>query len=219
MGPIAVWSVKGGVGVTSVAAMLAISQAESAHETLLVDLCGDLPALLGIPEPTGPGLVDWCALATPTADGLARIEVDIQVGLRLLPLGEGGLPATAPALVDALRQSTRRVIIDCGLVRTTGLRRHIVLESPERLLVLRACYLNLKHTQNETTTATGVVLLKEPRRSLGRADVEAVAGAPVVAELAVDHSVARWVDSGLLASRLPRSLLHTLDAAVSNATA
>ena len=41
---IAVWSVKGGVGVTSVAAMLAIAQIERAEPTVLVDLCGDLLA-------------------------------------------------------------------------------------------------------------------------------------------------------------------------------
>lgn len=219
MGPIAVWSVKGGVGVTSVAAMLAISQSENAHETLLVDLCGDAPALLGIAEPTGPGLVDWCSLASPTPDGLARIEIDVKVGLRLLPRGEGDFPPTAPALVQALAQPGRRVIVDCGLVRSSGLRRQLMLDSAERLLVLRPCYLNLKHAQRETATATGVVLLNEPRRSLGRADVEAVAGAPVVAEVAIDQSVARWIDSGLVASRLPRALLRTLDSAVSNATA
>ena len=51
-----------------------------------------------------------------------------------------------------------------------------------------------------------VVLLSEPGRALTRADVEDCVGAPVVAEVAVDPQVARAVDAGLLATRLPRAL-------------
>jgi hypothetical protein len=55
-----------------------------------------------------------------------------------------------------------------------------------------------------------VVLLTEPGRSLSRHDVEDCIGAPVVAEVAVDPAVARAVDAGLLASRLPRGLEREL---------
>ena len=63
MAVVAVWSVKGGVGVSSVAAMLAIAQAERAEPTVLVDLCGDVPAVLGIEdadvENAAPGVAEW----------------------------------------------------------------------------------------------------------------------------------------------------------------
>ena len=49
-----------------------------------------------------------------------------------------------------------------------------------------------------------MVLVTEPGRALGRADVERTVGAPVVAEVAVDPQVARAVDAGMLTSRLPR---------------
>jgi hypothetical protein len=54
------------------------------------------------------------------------------------------------------------------------------------------------------------VLLAEPGRALDATDVESVIGAPVVAQVSVDPAVARAVDAGLLASRLPRGLERAL---------
>jgi hypothetical protein len=57
---------------------------------------------------------------------------------------------------------------------------------------------------------SGVVLDTEPGRSLVRRDVEYVLGAPVRAEIELDPLVARAVDAGLLATRLPRGLHRAL---------
>ena len=61
--------------------------------------------------------------------------------------------------------------------------------------------------------ASGIVLVHEPGRALTARDVERSLGAPVVAELHYDPAVARAVDAGLLAARLPRSLAHSLKSA------
>ena len=53
---------------------------------------------------------------------------------------------------------------------------------------------------------SGVVLVTEAGRALQARDVAGVLGVPVVAEVAVEAAVARAVDAGLLAARLPRSL-------------
>ena len=50
------WAAKGGSGTTVVAAAMAIA---ATTPTLLIDLAGDVPAVLGIPEPDGPGVFDW----------------------------------------------------------------------------------------------------------------------------------------------------------------
>jgi hypothetical protein len=55
-----------------------------------------------------------------------------------------------------------------------------------------------------------VILVDEPGRSLGQRDVEHAIGAPVEAVVSVDPSVARAVDAGLLASRLPRLMTRAL---------
>jgi hypothetical protein len=57
---------------------------------------------------------------------------------------------------------------------------------------------------------TGIVLVTEPGRALGARDVERAIGAPVVAEVPYDPAVARAVDAGLLATRLPGSIARPL---------
>src|SRR5438477_86168 len=56
----------------------------------------------------------------------------------------------------------------------------------------------------------GVVLVEERGRALTRADVEGVLGVPVRAVVEVDSTVARAVDAGLLAGRLPAGLERAL---------
>jgi hypothetical protein len=54
------------------------------------------------------------------------------------------------------------------------------------------------------------VLVTDGARALGRRDVEDVLGVPVRAEIAVEDAVARAVDAGLLARRVPRPLERAL---------
>jgi hypothetical protein len=78
------------------------------------------------------------------------------------------------------------------------------------LLVTRACYLALRRFVRLSLRPSGVVLLTEPGRSLTALDVEELCGAPVVTQIAVDPSVARAVDAGLLSHRIPRGLARAL---------
>jgi hypothetical protein len=57
---------------------------------------------------------------------------------------------------------------------------------------------------------TGVVLVDEPGRSLGQRDIEHALGVPVEAVVSLDPAVARAVDAGLLASRVPRMVTRAL---------
>ena len=56
----------------------------------------------------------------------------------------------------------------------------------------------------------GVVLVAEPGRALRVPDIERTLGVPVVATISHDPAVARAVDAGLLAARLPRVLQREL---------
>ncbi len=69
----------------------------------------------------------------------------------------------------------------------------------DSLLVTRACYLSLRRLVAGPVRPSGVVLVTEAGRALGRADVEDVVGVPVVAEVPIEPAVARAVDAGLLA--------------------
>ncbi|MBA2624197.1 MAG: hypothetical protein H0U89_01090, partial [Acidimicrobiia bacterium] len=73
---IACWSVKGGSGTTVVAAALAVVLGrEAPGGSLLADLAGDVPAVLGMVDPPGPGLDDWLRAGDGVpADALGRLE-------------------------------------------------------------------------------------------------------------------------------------------------
>jgi MinD-like ATPase involved in chromosome partitioning or flagellar assembly len=210
---IACWSVKGGSGTTVVAAALGLLAARSPGDALLVDTAGDLPAALGLPEPAGPGLAEWLAAdTTVAAAALHHLEVEVRAGLRLLPAGAGRLalpgaaapPGRATELALHLAGDQRTVVVDAGIPGPAAIE--VVAAAERSLLVLRPCYLALRRAVASPIRPSGVVLVREPRRALRRADVEAVLGAPVVAQVELDPEVARVVDAGLLGARLPRTL-------------
>lgn len=57
---------------------------------------------------------------------------------------------------------------------------------------------------------TGAVVVQQAGRPLGRRDVERVLDVPVVADIDDEPAVARTVDAGMLAGRLPRVLERAL---------
>jgi hypothetical protein len=229
---IACWSVKGGSGTTVVACSLALLLARSAPTgALLADLAGDAPAALGLPDPTGPGIDDWVhADGDVDADALLRVELEATAGLRLLPKGRhdcagpasgaaGGVAADMPpvgraqALAAALSDDPRPVVADCGRLdvdHADEVAMAVAAGAGLSLLVVRPCYLSLRRAVSAPLRPSGVVLVREEGRALGRDDVEAVLGVPVRCEVEVDPSVARAVDAGLLAGRIPRQLERAL---------
>jgi MinD-like ATPase involved in chromosome partitioning or flagellar assembly len=203
------WSAKGGSGTTVVAAALSLVLARQ-QPTVLVDLAGDSPAALGLPQPAGPGVADW--LASPTADtaALHRLAVPANDTLQVLPTGTSS-PAADGArraqLAVALAQHPGAVVIDAG---TGSPPAELLAAATTHLLVTRPCYLALRRAVADGVQPTGVVLVGEPGRALHARDIERALSAPVVAQVEFDPAVARAVDAGLLAARLPRSLAHAL---------
>lgn len=220
----AVYSMKGGVGVSTFAAICAVCEADD-RGALLVDLCGDQAAVLGLASAKPQGVTDWVdAAETAPDDALSRIEAQAREGLGVLVRGRM-VPAAdrAEALVARLGQEDRAVIVDCGVVRPPGpldgpveaagdlaFRTAVAQASTTRVLVTRSCYLALRASAKTPVAPTSVALVAESNRSLGADDAAAVLDAPVDFEVAVDPVVARLVDSGMLVSRLPRSLRKSL---------
>jgi len=109
----------------------------------------------------------------------------------------------------------RPVIVDVGRITGSGdsedlVRRCFVEAATNSLLVTRPCFISLRRALSLPLRPTGVVLIEEAGRALGRRDVEDVLGVPVVATIEVDAAVARAVDAGLLAARLPSPLGRAL---------
>ncbi len=217
---VACWSVKGGSGTTVVATTIALLLARRPGGCLLADLAGDAPTVLGLPEPAAgsPGVSDWIE-AGADDEALRRIEISAAPGLAVLPRGEAAWPAgddgAGDRLVAALAGGVplsvdggRPVVADCGL--GAGPAREVVAAATLSLLVLRPCYLALRRAVTAPVRPSGVVLVEERGRSLGPHDVEQVLGVPVRVVVPWDPAVARAVDAGLLAVRLPRPLAGAL---------
>jgi len=213
---IACWSVKGGSGTTVVASALAVLLARASSGVLLVDLVGDGPAVLGLPEPGGPGLAEWLADPAHPADVLDRLIAPVSAGLELLPAGSvAGAATVAGGGRAAARQLARRngpVVVDAG-VAPAGAAGELVDAADLSLLVLRPCYLALRRAMAIARRPDGLVVVSEPGRALRAADVSEVLGVPVRGIVEQDPAVARAIDAGLLAARLPRPLERGLRSA------
>ncbi len=209
------WSVKGGSGTTVVAAALALVLAQR-HEAgaRLIDMSGDTPSALGMSEPASEGIAEWLSAADhPGVEALNNLILPVTAHLGVIPRGHNVI---VPSLVnlDRLRdlaeviaQSTMPTVVDAG----SGLAAIPIIEHATRsLLIIRPCYLALRRASLLTTKPHGIIVIAEPGRALGVHDVESVVGAPVLAEIPFDPAIARAVDAGLLAGRVPTLLAKHL---------
>jgi hypothetical protein len=208
---LSLWSSKGGSGTSTVAATCALLLARRGGARL-ADLAGDQPSLLGLDAEPGTGLGDWLAAgAEAPVDALDRLAVEAAPDLVLLPLGEAPPATAAPeagaALAVALRDHAVPTVADLGRADTPAAQA-IAEVADLTVLVLRACYLGLRRALSSEVTAlsSGVVLVEETGRALRPEDVADVLALPVLARVALRPAVARAVDAGVLARRLPDAL-------------
>jgi hypothetical protein len=203
------WAAKGGSGTTVVACALALGSAHHQPATL-VDLRGDCATALGLAEPTGPGVFDWLASPTAGPTDLARLAVTIRDNARLIAPGIAQPAGGDWARLAAALGGSANAVVDAG----TGSPPPELHDAAEHsLLVTRPCFLALRRAQQLAVRPTGIVLVDEPGRALTSSDIEHALGVAVVAEVRLDPAVARAVDAGLLAARLPRSLIASLRSA------
>ena len=216
------YAAKGGSGTTVVACVRALT---TPGPVLLVDVDGDVPAMLGLADPDRPGVLDWLTSNAPLAH-LDDLLIDATPNCSLLPATDRTLAtaSTAPVDVNPLRwdelvdwfgewcaDTGGSVVIDAG---TRPLPQSFVEQCPRRWLVTRACYVALRRAGRHPISPTGVVLVDEPGHPLSSRDVETSLRTPIVTTVRWDVSVTRAVDGGLLlGSRLPRSLHRSLQQA------
>ena len=210
-----------------VAAATAIRLASDDHDTTLVDLTGDQPALLGLiagSAPAEPGISDWVAAGDGVAaDAIGRLLEDVRPRLRLLrrgtaPLPDGDRDSPSDSRTDSDSRSDKRrlmlalevlarsgpVVVDAGLDLAETRSR---LKEPFRpVCVLRACYLALSRVQRLAGPYDRVILVEEPGRALRARDVSAAVGASTVERVPWDPRVGRSVDAGTIVSMLPPPL-------------
>jgi hypothetical protein len=197
-------SPKGGNGTTVVAVSHALLRSARGHRTLLLDWCGDVPAVLGIPEPRGPGMNEWLSDAGAGSDALLARATAVNDALLLVHRG-GRFIEGAPrwdALADLIAGLDADVVIDGGTGAVPDEVRAVV---PTVAMVTRPCYLSLRRASS-LPRPTSVYVMKEGDRALTVNDVAHVLGVPVAATVPHTAAIARAVDAGLLPSRVEHLL-------------
>ncbi|MEX0665035.1 MAG: hypothetical protein WD598_09755 [Acidimicrobiia bacterium] len=211
----ALWSPKGGSGTSVIAAACALVLARDAEGARLADVAGDQPAIFGLASDPETGIVDWLATGPEApADALERLAVTVAPGVSLIPRGStdrslAPLPAaeSGAALAVALRDGPVPTIVDAGAASAPAARA-LVEVADVSVVVLRGCYLALRRAVHSPLLerAAGIVLVEEAGRSLGPSEVRDVVDRPVLARVPVRSPIARAVDAGVLAARLPDAL-------------
>jgi hypothetical protein len=207
---VALWSSKGGSGTSVVAAAVAAVLARTTP-CRLADLGGDQAAVLGLGADPGTGLLDWLAAGAALPESIDRLAVEVAPDLVLLPAGgraiddaAGVRPAAEAggALAAALRRRSGPTVVDVGVDRSAAAAA-LVEAADIALAVMRPCYLALRRAVASPSLAhtSGVVLVEEPGRALGRSEVTDVLGLPVLGRIPWRPGVARAVDAGVLAAR------------------
>ena len=193
-----------------VSAALALTLAQRNTATVrIVDLAGDIPSALGIAEPSGEGVMNWLQQQHVPIQSL---QIPVTARVSLIPRGNDSLlhhDLTAEhcnSLATELDTSNELTVVDAG----SGHIPQLINNATTSLLVIRPCYLALRKAAHLSVKPHGIVLINEPGRSLGKRDVESVVGAPVLVDLPLDPTIARCVDAGLLASRIPTVLSQHL---------
>lgn len=206
---IAYWSAKGGSGATVLAAAHAL-RAATHGPTLLVDIAGDIPWVIGSPSHDA-GISQWLAAgAQVPTDALDRIAVVVAPNLGLLCRGTGPLePRRGEVLADILATTPRTVVVDCG-TRPGPVGRAVARAADRSILVTRACYVAIRRQMEHDLAPTEVAVIREPHRSLKISDLASALGAPVRSTISLDPNISRAVDAGLLQSRLPRALSRNI---------
>ncbi len=209
---LAFWSPKGGSGTSVVAAACAVVLAQDYEGARLADFGGDQPAIFGLGSEPETGITDWLAAGSAAPrDALERLTVGVAPGVVLVPRGsvDRALAPVAAAEAGAgiaamLREGPVPTVADVG-VPVTAATRAMVEIADRSIVVLRGCYLALRRAVRSPLLdrCAGVVLVEEPGRSLGAREVRDTLDRPVLARVPLRSGVARTVDAGLLASRLP----------------
>lgn len=185
---------KGGSGTTITAVAYALSVAKApAQRVLLIDATGtgDCAAALGLA--TGPTLGERVT-ATP--------DLDL---VRCVPIHRELLAAVNVA--ELSDPSYTAVVIDGGLLGSPA----EAFTADRWFLVLSGCYLGLRRSvRAELGQCAGAVVIEHPGRAIGAREIDDVLSLRVIARIPARESIARAVDAGVLAARVPDVLARPM---------
>ena len=193
-------SPKGGNCTTVTATAYALLMAARGTHTVLIDLCGDVPAAAGMAEPTTPGINDWLSeSSTSDAQALVTLGTPFDNGLVIVHRGSSfveGQPRWSD-LANAITTLPMNIVIDAGITFLPDELRRAVTHVT---MVVKPCYLSLRRA-SRMQRPTQLFVVCEESRALTIKDVGHVLGMPVTCEIPYTSAISRAVDAGMLPSR------------------
>ena len=193
-------SPKGGNCTTVTATAYALLMASRGTHTVLIDLCGDVPAAAGMAEPMTPGINDWLSeSSTSDAQALVTLGTPFDNGLVIVHRGSSfveGQPRWSD-LANAITTLPMNIVIDAGITFLPDELRRAVTHVT---MVVKPCYLSLRRA-SRMQRPTQLFVVCEESRALTIKDVGHVLGMPVTCEIPYTPAISRSVDAGMLPSR------------------
>ncbi len=193
-------SPKGGNCTTVTAAAHAVITASTrggTTPTVIVDLGGDMPAVLGVAEPDSPGINEWLSEQCRLSVGeLVASASPVAPGLALVHRGSAFVEGRPRWGELATLLGEHEIVLDAG---TGWLPPEVTAAARETVLVTRPCYTSLRRAVRMPRPSQ-VFAVDEPHRALGIDDVGHVLGLSPV-RVPWDTAISRAVDAGLLVQR------------------
>ena len=185
---------KGGQGTTTVAASLAVTAACGNRRVVVIDTGGDVASILDHPPTTASDDLATGIDEAPPIDGV-----------QLVHLPADRIDANTVRIVSELAANGAVIVVDAGVDPAVVRQFDAVRPRPQRVLVVRPCYLAVRRAAAVPYTPDHIVLVRERLRSLTTDDVERALALPVTT---VDHDavIARAIDAGLLVTHAHRHL-------------
>ena len=161
-------SSKGGNCTTVTATAFSLIAASRGLPTVLIDLCGDIPSVIGTPEPSTAGVNDWLAEdSTLDAEALVKLGTPVSPGLVVVHRGARfvqGQPRWSD-LAAAMSTLPMNIVIDAGIGYLPDELRN---GKADVTMVVKQCYLSLRRA-TQLSKPTNVIVIRE--EEIGRAHV------------------------------------------------
>ena len=185
---------KGGQGATTVAAALAVTAARTGRRVIVIDAGGDVASILNRPHVEAADDLAAGLTAAGPVDGVELVHLPAD------RIDSGTAQGTSELVADGAT-----IIVDAGSDPSVVRRFDGVRPRPQRVLVVRPCYLAVRRATAVPYTPDHVVLIRERLRALTADDVERALALPVTT-IQHDPIIARAIDAGLLVTHAHRWL-------------
>jgi cellulose biosynthesis protein BcsQ len=213
---ISFFSNKGGDGCSSFLLGTALSLAEN-KKVLIIDFCGDIPAMLGYERDSAYGIIDWFnSNGASGVDPLQGMAITFSENLLVLPKGNSGFNESINSVdfqevVNCF--DADYIFIDAGV--NEMLWDSFLLKDFNYRCVFSSNYFSLRKLLNKLTyrDLKNFVFIYNAKSSITLAKISDMFANQKILELKFSSTIGKMFEAGIIAQRAPISFLENCMAA------